>query len=75
MMCVSFLNISSYLEVGRMAGLFDKQAEVYLEARPTYPKEWYMKLAALTPQHSLAWDVGTGNGQAAYSVRLSSDQL
>ncbi|KAL6179314.1 hypothetical protein ACLB2K_050830 [Fragaria x ananassa] len=48
-----------------MAGLFDKQAEIYVEARPTYPKEWYSKLAALTPQHSLAWDAGTGNGQAA----------
>jgi hypothetical protein len=53
-----------------MAGLFDKQAEVYSEARPTYPKEWYSKLAGLTPQHSLAWDVGTGNGQAALGVSL-----
>ncbi|ONI12385.1 hypothetical protein PRUPE_4G160700 [Prunus persica] len=51
-----------------MAGLFDKQAEVYLDGRPTYPKEWYSKLAALTPHHTLAWDVGTGNGQAAISV-------
>jgi len=25
-------------------------------------------LAALTPQHSVAWDVGTGNGQAAIGV-------
>ncbi|KAG2716176.1 hypothetical protein I3760_03G111700 [Carya illinoinensis] len=57
------------LELSRkMAGLFDKQAEVYLDARPTYPGEWYSKLAAITPHHSLAWDVGTGNGQAAIGV-------
>lgn len=51
-----------------MAGLFDKQAEIYLDARPNYPSHWYSKLAALTPHHSLAWDVGTGNGQAALGV-------
>ncbi|KAK9930245.1 hypothetical protein M0R45_027288 [Rubus argutus] len=58
-----------------MAGLFDKQAEVYSEARPTYPKEWYSKLAGLTPQHSLAWDVGTGNGQAALGLAEHYEQV
>jgi hypothetical protein len=57
-------------QVVSMAGLFDKQAEIYLDARPTYPTEWFSKLAALTSQHSLAWDVGTGNGQAALGVSL-----
>ena len=51
-----------------MAGLFDKQAEDYLDGRPDYPPHWYSMLAALTPHHSLAWDVGTGNGQAALGV-------
>lgn len=51
-----------------MAGLFDKQADLYLDGRPNYPTEWYSKLAALTPHHTLAWDVGTGNGQAAIGV-------
>ena len=51
-----------------MAGLFNKQAEIYLDARPNYPPHWYSMLAALTPQHSLAWDVGMGNGQAALGV-------
>ena len=51
-----------------MAGLFDKQADIYLDARPTYPSDWYSMMAALTPHHSLAWDVGTGNGQAAIGV-------
>ena len=52
-----------------MAGKFDKQAGFYADARPTYPTEWYSMLAALTPHHSLAWDVGTGNGQAAIGVK------
>ncbi|KAJ0040390.1 hypothetical protein Pint_27398 [Pistacia integerrima] len=51
-----------------MAGLFDNQAEIYLDARPNYPSDWYSKLSDLTLHHSLAWDVGTGNGQAAVSV-------
>ncbi|KAG2716173.1 hypothetical protein I3760_03G111500 [Carya illinoinensis] len=58
-----------------MAGLFDKQAEIYVDARPTYPTEWYSKLATLTPQHSLAWDVGTGNGQAALGVVEHYEQV
>ncbi|GAY64925.1 hypothetical protein CUMW_237310 [Citrus unshiu] len=48
-----------------MARLFNKQAKLYLDARPTYPREWYSMLASLTTHHLLAWDVGTGNGQAA----------
>ena len=55
-----------------MAGLFDKQAEAYLDARPTYPAEWYSMLADRSSSHLLAWDVGTGNGQAAIGVSLTS---
>ncbi|KAK6259154.1 Methyltransferase type 11 - like 5 [Theobroma cacao] len=51
-----------------MAGLFDEQADLYLDARPNYPSEWYSMLAARTPHHHLAWDAGTGNGQAAIGV-------
>ncbi|KAJ6737287.1 hypothetical protein OIU85_019360 [Salix viminalis] len=51
-----------------MAGLYDKQAAIYLDARPRYPSEWFSMLASLTPDHSLAWDAGTGNGQAAIDV-------
>ncbi|XP_056159123.1 uncharacterized protein LOC130134998 [Syzygium oleosum] len=58
-----------------MAGLFDKQAETYLQARPTYPSEWYSMLAARTTHHSLAWDVGTGNGQAALGVAEHYEQV
>lgn len=58
-----------------MAGLFDKQAEIYQDARPTYPKKWYLMLADHTPLHSIAWDVGTGNGQAAVGVAEYYDQV
>ncbi|KAK9997003.1 hypothetical protein SO802_021689 [Lithocarpus litseifolius] len=54
-----------------MAGLFDKQAEIYSDSRPAYPSEWFSKLAALTSQHSLAWDAGTGSGQAALAIFLN----
>ncbi|KAL8159127.1 hypothetical protein V2J09_000664 [Rumex salicifolius] len=58
-----------------MAGLFDKQADLYLDARPDYPKEWYSWLAARTLHHSLAWDAGTGNGQAAIAVAEHYEQV
>lgn len=51
-----------------MACPYDKQAKIYLDARPHYPSEWYSMLSALTPRRALAWDVGTGNGQAALGV-------
>ena len=51
-----------------MADLFIKQAKQYAETRPDYPKELFEFIASKTPDHDLAWDVGTGNGQAAQSV-------
>ncbi|KAI6699898.1 hypothetical protein NL676_014222 [Syzygium grande] len=54
---------------------FLSQAETYLQARPTYPSEWYSMLAARTTHHSLAWDVGTGNGQAALGVAEHYEQV
>ncbi|KAB2621174.1 methyltransferase [Pyrus ussuriensis x Pyrus communis] len=58
----------------RVAGLFDKQAEDYLVGRPTYPKEWYSMLAALTPKHSLAWDLGEHYEQVI-GTDISESQL
>ncbi|GMH11379.1 hypothetical protein Nepgr_013220 [Nepenthes gracilis] len=51
------------------------EADVYVEARPHYPEEWYSWLAARTLHHSLAWDVGTGNGQAATAVAEHYEQV
>ncbi|XP_078150398.1 uncharacterized protein LOC144545724 [Carex rostrata] len=59
-----------------MAGLlFGKQAEQYAQRRPKYPKEWFSMLASLTPEHKVAWDAGTGTGQAALSVAEHYDQV
>ena len=51
-----------------MAELFINQAENYADGRPSYPQELFQFIASKTPSHDLAWDVGTGNGQAAQSV-------
>ncbi|KAL6661563.1 hypothetical protein ACP70R_000947 [Stipagrostis hirtigluma subsp. patula] len=58
-----------------MAELFSKQAAVYAAVRPDYPKDLFAKLAAATGQHRLAWDAGTGNGQAAISVAEHYDSV
>jgi hypothetical protein len=51
-----------------MANLFLKQAKQYVATRPSYPPELFDFIACKTPRRDLAWDVGTGNGQAAASV-------
>ncbi|KAK3000251.1 hypothetical protein RJ639_024074 [Escallonia herrerae] len=51
-----------------MADLFLKQAKQYSEGRPSYPHELFDFIASTTHTHDLAWDVGTGNGQAAASL-------
>uniref|UniRef100_A0A0D9YB49 Methyltransferase domain-containing protein n=1 Tax=Oryza glumipatula TaxID=40148 RepID=A0A0D9YB49_9ORYZ len=59
----------------RMAGLFTRQAAEYAAARPVYPKDLFVKLASLTAHHRVAWDVGTGNGQAAIGVAEHYDSV
>lgn len=54
--------------MAQMAALTDMQAKEYLNARPKYPTQWYRVLAGRTTDHKVAWDVGTGNGQAAIGV-------
>ncbi|KAK6913721.1 Methyltransferase type 11 [Dillenia turbinata] len=51
-----------------MATLFVKQAKDYSLARPHYPQQLFQFIASKTLQHDLAWDVGTGSGQAAESL-------
>ncbi|WZZ18082.1 hypothetical protein YC2023_111171 [Brassica napus] len=55
-------------KMAQMVTLTEKQANEYLNARPTYPTIWYKVLAGRTSNHKVAWDVGTGNGQAALGV-------
>jgi SAM-dependent methyltransferase len=44
---------------------FSGHADLYARARPTYPDSLIVELALLAPGRELAWDSGTGNGQAA----------
>lgn len=48
--------------------LFSKQAEIYARFRPRYPRELFDYLLTLVPGRDLAFDVATGNGQAAESL-------
>jgi SAM-dependent methyltransferase len=64
---------------------FSGHARVYALFRPEYPAAWYATLAALAPGRALAWDCGTGNGQAAaglaahfrrvYATDASAEQI
>jgi SAM-dependent methyltransferase len=47
---------------------FSRLAEAYARYRPQYPAELYAYLADLAPAHTLAWDCGTGSGQAALGL-------
>ena len=47
---------------------FSKQADVYARYRPPYPAALYEWIASIAPGHAMAWDCGTGNGQAAIGL-------
>ena len=47
---------------------FSKQARQYSKHRPAYPDALFEYLADLAPERKLAWDCGTGNGQAALKL-------
>src|SRR6266545_2937615 len=54
---------------------FSKQSRLYAQYRPRYPDEIYTYLASLAPARSLAWDCGTGNGQAAIGLANYFDKV
>ena len=54
---------------------FSGQAKAYANARPSYPPELFAWLSDQCPQHSLAWDCGTGNGQAAQALAPHFEQV
>ncbi|MBT9532294.1 MAG: SAM-dependent methyltransferase, partial [Pseudomonas sp.] len=47
---------------------FQGVTQHYLNHRPSYPAALFDWLAQRCSQHELAWDCGTGNGQAAVSL-------
>ena len=54
---------------------FSNHSGQYAQYRPHYPDEIYAYLASLTPGNSLAWDCGTGNGQAAVGLAKHFDKV
>ncbi len=54
---------------------FSRQSQTYVQYRPQYPEEIYGYLASLAPGKSLAWDCGTGNGQAALGLAKHFDKV
>jgi len=47
---------------------FSTHASGYARYRPRYPEALFAYLASLCSAHTLAWDCGTGNGQAAHGL-------
>jgi SAM-dependent methyltransferase len=54
---------------------FSTQAATYATARPTYPPALFVELAGLSPGRSLAWDCGSGNGQAAVALAAHFERV
>lgn len=54
---------------------FSAHSEQYAQHRPRYPEEIYSYLASIAPSRSLAWDCGTGNGQAAIGLAKYFDKV
>src|SRR5206468_12465773 len=54
---------------------FSRQAADYAKFRPGYPQELFDYLGSIAPSHQLAWDCGTGNGQAAVGLASVFDHV
>src|SRR5947199_9956333 len=54
---------------------FSKQAANYANFRPRYPHEMFEYLGGVAPSPALAWDCGTGNGQAAVGLASVFDRV
>ena len=54
---------------------FSKHAAEYAKFRPRYPREMFEYLGSIAPSRHLAWDCGTGNGQAALGLASLFDRV
>lgn len=54
---------------------FSKQAGDYAKFRPRYPREMFEYLGSVASSRQLAWDCGTGNGQAAVGLASVFDRV
>lgn len=56
------------MSAGKFSDHFSTQSGTYAEFRPGYPAALFAWLSSLCSGHDLAWDVATGNGQAAEAL-------
>lgn len=68
-------NVQPWTAVMEFKDLFSLNSADYSKYRPTYPPALFEYLSSLSPRHSLAWDCGTGNGQAALKLAPYFDQI
>lgn len=54
---------------------FSERAAEYARFRPRYPAALFQSLAELAPGRRLAWDCGTGSGQAAVGLAAHFDRV
>ena len=54
---------------------FSAQATDYARFRPNYPAELFAWLAGVAPGRKLAWDCGTGSGQAALGLAAHFERV
>ncbi|NVJ66184.1 MAG: class I SAM-dependent methyltransferase [Gammaproteobacteria bacterium] len=54
---------------------FSDIAQQYQRNRPDYPSEIFQYLSMVCDNHQLAWDVGTGTGQAAAQLANQFDKV
>src|SRR5437773_3799316 len=54
---------------------FSRQAADYAKFRPGYPQELFDYLGSVAPTRQVAWDCGTGNGQAAIGLASVFDRV
>jgi len=54
---------------------FSGHADLYARYRPTYPRALFDWLACAAPGRGLAWDCGTGSGQAAVALAERFDRV
>ena len=63
------------MSTSRFKDHFSTRAPGYAAFRPRYPDALFEWLGDLTPGHSLVWDAGSGNGQAAVGLAKYFDKV
>ena len=74
------LRLDTAAAARRSAGMtfkdhFSRQVDEYAKFRPSYPRKLFDYLGSIAPSRQLAWDCGTGNGQAAIGLASVFDRV